>query len=246
MDPKPVTLIGERVRLEPLTLDHVSQLWAAFAPDPTIWAWWRTDPPANEAAMSAIVAAELKLQDAGLIVAFAQIDLATGRVAGTTRYMDINSRDRHLEIGGTWLGRRWQRSGINTEAKYLLLRHAFEDLGAVRVQLKTDARNRVSQAAIERLGAVREGVLRKHMLSQRHHARERDVQHPRRRMAGGETEFTEQAAGSRLAGTSRIGGKTRPALDPGRRLRGLPIDGFASTRSIVQAPLNSPWSRMNQ
>ena len=95
---------------------------------------------------------------------FAQIEQVTGRVVGSTTYLDISRRDRRLEIGSTWIGKPWQRTGVNTEAKYLLLRHGFEDLGAVRVQLKTDKRNLQSQAAIERLGAVREGVLRKHML----------------------------------------------------------------------------------
>ena len=95
-----------------------------------------------------------------------------GRVVGSTSYLNISRGDRGLEIGSTWLGRPWQRTGINTEAKYLLLRHAFEDLGAVRVQLKTDARNLQSQAAIERLGAVREGVLRKHMLVRDGHLRD--------------------------------------------------------------------------
>jgi RimJ/RimL family protein N-acetyltransferase len=82
-----------------------------------------------------------------------------------TTYMDIRRRDHGLEIGATWLGRPWQRTGINTEAKYLLLRHAFEELGAARVQLKTDSRNLQSQRAIERLGAVREALLRRYQLT---------------------------------------------------------------------------------
>jgi RimJ/RimL family protein N-acetyltransferase len=113
--------------------------------------------------MRAMIAADLEAQARGNVVVFAQIDLAGGRAVGGTTYMNISRCDRGLEIGSTWLGKPWQRTGINTEAKYLLLRHAFEDLGAVRVQLKTDGRNLQSQAAIERLGAVREGVLRKHM-----------------------------------------------------------------------------------
>jgi len=165
MDPQPVTLSGEYVRLEPLSLDHLPQLWAAFALDPTIWAWWLIDPPTSQDAMRELIVADLNLQAERKVVLFAQVDRTTGRAVGSTRYLNISRRDRGLEIGSTWLGRPWQRSGINTEAKYLLLRHTFEDLGAVRVQLKTDARNQISQAAIERLGAVREGVLRKHMLS---------------------------------------------------------------------------------
>jgi RimJ/RimL family protein N-acetyltransferase len=88
---------------------------------------------------------------------------ATGAAIGSTRYLDIRPKDRQLEIGSTFLGRGYWRTPANTEAKYLLLRHAFESLGCVRVALKTDGRNTRSQAAIERLGAVREGVLRKHM-----------------------------------------------------------------------------------
>jgi RimJ/RimL family protein N-acetyltransferase len=95
---------------------------------------------------------------------FAVIHLATGRVAGATRYMDIRPEHRGLEIGGTWYGTDFQRTAVNTECKYLLLRHAFEVLGCIRVQLKTDSRNERSQRAIERIGAVREGVLRNHMI----------------------------------------------------------------------------------
>jgi RimJ/RimL family protein N-acetyltransferase len=91
-------------------------------------------------------------------------DLATGAAAGMTRYMTIDRPNRGLEIGGTWYGRRFRRTAMNTECKYLLMRHAFEVLGCIRVQLKTDLRNERSQQAIERLGAVREGVLRKNMI----------------------------------------------------------------------------------
>jgi RimJ/RimL family protein N-acetyltransferase len=97
-------------------------------------------------------------------IPFAIIERASGKAIGSTRYMDIRRNDRGLEIGWTWIGTVFQRTAMNTECKYLLLRHAFEDLGAVRVQLKTDLRNARSQRAIERLGAVREGVLRKHMV----------------------------------------------------------------------------------
>jgi RimJ/RimL family protein N-acetyltransferase len=164
MDPRPITLAGRRVRLEPLTPAHAPDLFAALAVDPSIWQWRPVPPPSTLEGMVALIAADLDAQAIGTLVPFAQIEPATRRAVGGTTYMNISRRDRGLEIGGTWLGTPWQRTGINTEAKYLLLRHAFEDLGAVRVQLKTDGRNRQSQAAIERLGAVREGVLRKHML----------------------------------------------------------------------------------
>ena len=111
---------------------------------------------------------------------------ATGAAIGSTRYLDIRPKDRQVEIGSTFLGRAYWRTPANTEAKYLLLRHAFESLGCVRVALKTDGRNTRSQAAIERLGAVREGVLRKHMNVRGYPARHRVLLHPRDGVAGGE------------------------------------------------------------
>jgi RimJ/RimL family protein N-acetyltransferase len=95
---------------------------------------------------------------------FVAVHLASGRVAGATRYLNVSPKDRGLEIGGTWYGLDFQRTAVNTECKYLLLKHAFETLGAIRVQLKTDARNVRSQKAIERIGAVKEGMLRNHMI----------------------------------------------------------------------------------
>ena len=106
----------------------------------------------------------LEVAATGTQIPFAIIERASGKAIGSTRYMDIRRNDRGLEIGWTWIGTAFQRTAMNTECKYLLLRHAFEELGAVRVQLKTDLRNVRSQRAIERLGAVREGVLRKHMV----------------------------------------------------------------------------------
>lgn len=164
MNPQPVLLSGRFVRLEPLRLSHAADLFAALAVDPSIWRWWRVPPPNTVPEMQALLADSLEEQARGVVVPFAQVEPASGRAVGGTTYLNISRRDRGLEIGSTWLGKPWQRTGINTEAKYLLLRHAFEDLAAVRVQLKTDGRNVQSQAAIERLGAVREGVLRKHML----------------------------------------------------------------------------------
>ena len=164
MNPRLIALSGRLVRLEPLTADHAPDLFDALRLDPSVWQWWRVPPPETLGGMAAIVREEVDLTAAGSVVAFAQVEVVTGRARGATRYMDIRRSDLGLEIGGTWLGRPWQRSGMNTEAKYLLLRHAFEDLGAARVQLKTDGRNTRSQAAIERLGAVREGVLRRHMV----------------------------------------------------------------------------------
>jgi RimJ/RimL family protein N-acetyltransferase len=164
MNPLPITLTGRHVRLEPITTAHAADLFAALSIDLSIWQWRTVDPPLSLAEMEVQILADLEAQVRGNVVAFVQVEVATGRVIGGTTYMNISRRDRGLEIGATWLGKPWQRTGINTEAKYLLLRHAFEALGVVRVQFKTDARNVQSQEAIERLGAVREGVLRKHML----------------------------------------------------------------------------------
>lgn len=164
IDPRPVTLVAQHVRLEPLATAHVADLFAALRVEPEIWRWWKIAPPEALAGMQEWLQATLDEQAKGNVVAFAQIDLASGKAVGSTTYMDIRRADRGLEIGSTWIGRTWQRSGINTESKYLLLSHAFEVLFAARVQLKTDGRNLQSQAAIERLGAVKEGVLRKHMV----------------------------------------------------------------------------------
>jgi RimJ/RimL family protein N-acetyltransferase len=164
MDPQPISLRGRFVHLEPLTLAHAPDLFAALTLDPSIWQWFPIAPPTSLADLEALLRTQLDNQAKGVVVLFSQVEPATGRAVGSTTYLNISRHDRGLEIGSTWLGKPWQRTGINTEAKYLLLRHAFEALGTVRVQLKTDRRNLQSQAAIERLGAVREGILRKHML----------------------------------------------------------------------------------
>jgi RimJ/RimL family protein N-acetyltransferase len=106
----------------------------------------------------------LSRAEQGTDMPFVAIHLASGRVAGATRYLNIMPKDRGLEVGGTWYGLEFQRTVVNTECKFLLLRHAFETLGCIRVQLKTDLRNERSQKAIERIGAVKEGVLRNHMI----------------------------------------------------------------------------------
>jgi RimJ/RimL family protein N-acetyltransferase len=106
----------------------------------------------------------LKGQAAGTDLPFAVIHLASGRVAGVTRYMEIRPAHRSLEIGGTWYGLEFQQTAVNTESKYLLLRYAFETLGTIRVQFKVDIRNERSWRAIERIGAKREGILRNHFI----------------------------------------------------------------------------------
>jgi len=160
-DPLPVKLEGFHVRLEPLTLDHAAALFA-IGQDPSIWQWLTRPPLQSLEDTRTWLGKVLEHYDE---IAFAIIDRASGAVAGTTRYMDIRREDRGLEIGGTWLGVDYMRTAINTECKYLLMKHAFETLGAARVQLKTDLRNERSQSAIERIGAKREGVLRRHKLT---------------------------------------------------------------------------------
>ncbi len=118
----------------------------------------------DESGLRAWVEDMLDRQSRGADLPFAVIHLKSDRAIGATRFMDIRSEHRGLEIGGTWYGVDYQGSGINTEAKYLLLHHAFEVLGCIRVQMKTDLRNLRSQRAIEKLGAVKEGVLRNHMI----------------------------------------------------------------------------------
>ena len=157
--PQSVTLTGRHVRLEPLQPAHADALFAAGR-DPGIHRYLTGPAPAGPADVAATIAAAGAAAAAGAQVPFAIIDLASGRVAGTTRLFDIRRADRALEIGHTWLAAEFQRTALNTEAKYLLLRHAFESLGAVRVQLKTDERNTQSRRAIERLGARFEGILR--------------------------------------------------------------------------------------
>jgi RimJ/RimL family protein N-acetyltransferase len=161
--PSACTLRGKRVTLVPLAAVHTPDLYAAFAEDPAVWQWLPFRPPTNEDEMRACVDVWLARGAAGTFVPFAQIDNASGRAVGQTSYLEIQPDHGGIEIGGTWLGVRAQRTGINREAKYLLLRNAFEELGAVRVQLKTDARNAQSQTAIAALGAVREGTIRKHL-----------------------------------------------------------------------------------
>lgn len=160
---RPVTLHGKVVRVEPLATTHAAALYAA-AQDPAIWRYLPTDASVSETAMGEWIAQALAQREAGSQMPFAIVEEATNTPVGSTRYLSIMPHDRGLEIGWTWLTPRVQRTAVNTECKYLLLRHAFEELGAIRVQIKTDSRNTISQRAIERLGAVREGVLRKYQI----------------------------------------------------------------------------------
>jgi RimJ/RimL family protein N-acetyltransferase len=163
IDLRPITLEGQLVRLEPLSEAHAPGL-AEVGLEPEIWRHMLYGNVDSEAKLLAFVQDILARQARGTDLPFTVVHRQTGKPIGCTRYMSISVADRGLEIGGTWYGRAYQRTGVNTECKYLLLRHAFETWGCIRVQLKTDLNNTRSQAAIERIGATREGVLRNHML----------------------------------------------------------------------------------
>jgi N-acetyltransferase len=158
---EPVRLEGQHVRLEPLSESHHTGL-CEIGLDPELWQWipFRVLTPEE---MASYIRAALHDQAAGVSLPFATIDRESGRVIGSTRYMNIDMAQRRVEIGSTWIGRRWQRSTINTEAKFLMLRHAFETLGCIRVELKTDSMNQRSRNAIQRIGATQEGIFRNHM-----------------------------------------------------------------------------------
>ena len=160
---EPVTLYGNLVRLEPLTIDHAPGL-AQVGNDSNIWQYMLYGDVNSPEKMASWVRDILSRQAQATDLAFAVRHLASGRLAGATRYLDIRPAHRGLEIGGTWYGVEFQRTRVNTEAKYLLLKHAFETLDAIRVQFKADSRNARSLQAIERLGAQREGILRNHMI----------------------------------------------------------------------------------
>jgi RimJ/RimL family protein N-acetyltransferase len=165
MEVKPVVLSGKHVRLEPLTEAHVPGL-AEIGVGHDFWKYMLYGDMKSEEDMRAWVLDLLVRAEKGGDLPFAVIHLESGRVAGATRYLNIMPHDRGLEIGGTWYGLEFQRTAVNTECKYLLLGHAFETLGAIRVQLKTDSRNERSQKAMERIGAKKEGTLRNHMILQ--------------------------------------------------------------------------------
>jgi RimJ/RimL family protein N-acetyltransferase len=165
---EPVVLAGKRVRLEPLSQDHAQGLYnrGRAAQD---WAYMPrscfVDLADTRQWIDEALAAEAQIP-------FAIVETSKNKVVGSSRYLNIRPQHRSLEIGWTWLGQEWQRTAVNTEVKLLLLSHAFERLGCVRVEFKTDARNQRSQAALERIGAVREGVLRNHMIVQNNFVRD--------------------------------------------------------------------------
>ncbi|MEZ5571950.1 MAG: GNAT family protein [Halioglobus sp.] len=165
---KPLVLEGTVVRLEPLRLDHAQGLYNRGR----VQADWVYLPRGCFVDMADTRQWIEEALAAPGHLPFAIMDVAKGIAVGSTRYLTIRPEHRSLEIGWTWLGQEWQRTPANTEAKLLLLTHAFETLGCVRVEFKTDARNERSQRALLRIGAKREGVMRNHMIVQNNFLRD--------------------------------------------------------------------------
>ncbi len=159
---KPVVLEGARVRLEPLRADHLDDL-RLVGLDPALWRWTIMGPQ-DEAGLARWVDTALANAEAGTERPFATIDRASGRAIGSSRFMSIAPEHRRLEIGWTWVGTAFQRTGANREAKLLMLSHAFDTLGCRRVEFKTDALNEKSRTALLGIGAQFEGIFRNHMV----------------------------------------------------------------------------------
>jgi N-acetyltransferase len=160
---EPLVLEGRCVRLEPLSRAHLPEL-CKVGLDEQLWRWIPV-PVRTAADMAAYVETALKEQASGIALPFALIEKSSGRAIGSTRYANIERFHRRVEIGWTWIAPPWQRTAVNTEMKYLLLRHAFETLGCMRVELKTDSLNTQSRQAILRIGAREEGTFRSHMIT---------------------------------------------------------------------------------
>jgi len=161
----PITLEGSVVRLEPIRRDHSGDFWnvAKDAIDDIFeWIPYRLQTRED---FQRLVEKAFDEQKRGQSVVFATVEKGSGRVIGSTRFMNIDRINRHAEIGSTWIAPAWQRTAVNTEAKYLMLRHAFEVWQCFRVELKTDALNQKSRNAILRIGAKEEGTLRRHVLT---------------------------------------------------------------------------------
>src|SRR5512141_1776451 len=160
---EPITLDGQRVRLEPLSIDHLAALCEVGLVE-EIWRW-TTSLVLTPSDMRRYVEAALQEQAERKALPFVTIDKALNKVVGSTRFGNIERTHRRAEIGWTWINPQWQRSYINTEAKYLMLRHAFETWQCIRVELKTDSLNEKSRTAMLRIGAKEEGTLRNHMIT---------------------------------------------------------------------------------
>ena len=161
---EPVTLPGQYVRLEPLKLEHLDALWS-IGRDPDLWklAPYQID---TDEKMRTYIRAALDGQEVGVALPFVTIEQQTDRIVGSTRFGNIDAPNHRAEIGWTWIGKPWQRTAVNTEAKFLMLQHAFETWHCIRVELKTDTLNERSRTAIARLGAKQEGIFRHHMITE--------------------------------------------------------------------------------
>jgi RimJ/RimL family protein N-acetyltransferase len=160
---QPIVLEGSHVKLEPLSESHHEAL-CVVGLDPELWKWIPIQVLDGDQMMR-YIRAVLSDQEKGTSIPFATIDRASGQVIGATRFMNIDAPNKRVEIGSTWIGKPWQRSAINTEAKYLMMRYAFETLGCNRVEFKTDSLNTQSRNAILRIGAKQEGIFRQHMVT---------------------------------------------------------------------------------
>jgi len=163
MDARPVTLEGKRIRLEPMSADHLDALTEAGAHE-ELWKWTGAKATTRQT-MQDYMSVALKDAEAGRAVPFVTVEKASGRVIGSTRFANIDHENRRVEIGWTWIVPEFQRTFVNSEAKYVMMRHAFEVWNCVRVELKTDVLNSKSRTAMLRLGAREEGVLRKHTIT---------------------------------------------------------------------------------
>jgi N-acetyltransferase len=161
----PLTLEGSVVRLEPIRREHAKLFWDVAKDDLEDIFRWIPYSMKTEEDFQRLVEKAFSEQERGESVVFATVERATGRVIGSTRFMNIDRNNCRVEIGSTWIAKPWQRTAVNTEAKYLMLRHAFEVWGCVRVELKTDALNQQSRNAILRIGAKEEGTLRRHVVT---------------------------------------------------------------------------------
>ena len=164
MNAQPITLEGEHVRLEPIGPQHADDLFRVGT-DETIWRYLARPAFASLDDTQGWIRDCIARNEREGRIQFTVVHLADDRAIGSTGYHDIDRSNRSLEIGMTWYGTEYQRTAVNTECKYLLLRHAFDDLGALRVCLKADHRNLRSRRAIERIGAIREGMLRNHRIT---------------------------------------------------------------------------------
>ncbi len=161
----PVTLEGSVVRLEPLRSEHAELFWEVAKNDLEEIFRWIPYTMQSRDNFGTLIDRAFAEQDRGESVVFATVERCSGKVVGSTRFMNIDRANRRVEIGSTWIAPAWQRTAVNTEAKYLMLRHAFEAWGCMRVELKTDALNQKSRNAILRIGAKEEGTLRRHLVT---------------------------------------------------------------------------------